>query len=213
MTADKAHLIRHGEVDNPYHVVYADLPGYGLSRLGEEQAEATAARLAERPVSRVVSSPLLRARQTAMAIADKHGLAVTIDEGLTEWEGGVRWAGVRWEDLDKVFPGELTDYLENPLNLEFASETISQCGARLAQTVAHLTASDDGGEMVFVSHQDTVHAGYLTLTGRLPAPAGFRYHDDKPTHASVITLERDGAKWRRVGYWEPHQGEAFPPVN
>lgn len=193
-------------------MVYADLPGYALSRLGQEQAAETADRLAASPVRGVISSPLLRARQTAVAIADKHGLAVTIDEDLTEWEGGVRWAGVRWEDLDSVFPGELTQYLENPLGLTFSPETIQECGARMARAVRKLAEPVDGGDIVFVSHQDTVHAGYLTLTGQLPAPIGFKYHDDKPTHASVITLEPDESGWARVAYWEPHQGEVFPPL-
>ncbi|MCP3976187.1 MAG: histidine phosphatase family protein [bacterium] len=213
MPATKVHLVRHGEVENPHHVVYADLPGYGLSRLGQAQATATGLRLADHDVSRVVSSPLLRARQTAAAIADKHGTAITIEGGLTEWEGGVRWAGVRWEDLDTVFPGELTEYLETPLELDLGAETIQECGARLARTVNAMAESIASGELVFVSHQDTVHAGYLHLTGQLPATAGFRYHDGKPTHASVITLEPDGETWRRVGYWEPDQGEAFPPLD
>ena len=44
------HLIRHGEVHNPDHVVYADLDGFGLSELGRQQARAAAARLAETDV-------------------------------------------------------------------------------------------------------------------------------------------------------------------
>ena len=48
------HLIRHGEVHNPDHVVYADLDGFGLSELGRQQARAAAARLAETDVCAVV---------------------------------------------------------------------------------------------------------------------------------------------------------------
>ncbi len=213
MSATQVHLVRHGEVENPHHVVYADLPGYGLSDRGHIQATETAVRLADHHVSLVVSSPLLRARQTAAAIADKHGLAIAIDAGLTEWEGGVRWAGVRWGDLDSVFPGELAEYLERPLELTFSPETILECGERMARTVSALASTVDDGEVVVVSHQDTVHAGYLALTGQLPAPAGFRYHDGKPTHASVITLEPEGTRWRQVDFWEPEQGEVFPPID
>ena len=43
------HLVRHGEVENPDHVVYADLAGFGLSGRGVSQAEAAADYLAPAP--------------------------------------------------------------------------------------------------------------------------------------------------------------------
>ena len=55
------HLIRHGEVDNPRDVVYADMPGFGLSETGRRQAEAAGSYLAATPLVRIVSSPLDRA--------------------------------------------------------------------------------------------------------------------------------------------------------
>jgi broad specificity phosphatase PhoE len=113
VSATNVHLIRHGEVDNPHHVVYADLPGYGLSPLGHAQATAAADYLSDLPLRRVISSPLLRARQTAAAIARPHDVPMEIDGALTEWSASLRWAGVRWDELEDVFPGELTAYLKH----------------------------------------------------------------------------------------------------
>ena len=62
------YLVRHGEVANPNHVVYADLPGFNLSPLGVRQAHAAGRHLARRPIDAVVTSPLARAVQTATAI-------------------------------------------------------------------------------------------------------------------------------------------------
>ncbi len=40
--AARVHLVRHGEVHNPDHLVYASLPGFTLSSTGEAQARAVA---------------------------------------------------------------------------------------------------------------------------------------------------------------------------
>ncbi|MDQ3783156.1 MAG: histidine phosphatase family protein, partial [Actinomycetota bacterium] len=73
------HLVRHGEVDNPEHVVYGDLANFGLSIAGHRQAAAAGRYLSRRPIERVVCSPLLRAVSTAWAIGARHGLVPEID--------------------------------------------------------------------------------------------------------------------------------------
>lgn len=209
MSAARIHLIRHGEVDNPHHVVYADLPGYGLSATGRSQAADTGEYLAGAPITCVISSPLLRARQTAAAIAGFHGLEIEVDARLTEWGGGVRWGGVGWEQLDAVFPGELTAYLEEPLNITFGPESLQECGRRAAGAIRDWTERIESGEAVVVSHQDTIHAARLELTGAWRPD----YHAGKPEHASVITVVPAPGDWEELKYWAPTQGEPFPPVD
>jgi phosphohistidine phosphatase SixA len=53
-----------------------------LTAAGHEAAAALAAQLADKGIDAVVSSPLLRARQTAQAVADAAGTRVEIDERL-----------------------------------------------------------------------------------------------------------------------------------
>lgn len=208
VSASLVHLVRHGEVENPHHVVYADLPGYGLSAQGLVQARSAGARLAAASITRVISSPLLRATQTAAEIAVSHEIQPEKDEQLTEWAVGIRWAGVRWDDLEEVFPGELNAYLETPLDLEFGSESLQACGERVAAAVRAAAAAMNGGELVVVSHQDPIHAGHLALAGRTPAD----YHADKPAHAGIVTLQPDATRWAEAGYWQPEQGQQFPPL-
>jgi len=209
VSATRVHLIRHGEVENPHHVVYADLPGYGLSPAGHTEAAATADHLAGFPLQRVVSSPLLRARQTAAAIAQPHGLVVEVDEALTEWTTSLRWAGVRWDDLEEVFPGELTAYLENPTDLSFGDETLADCGARVATVARAVAASVADGDVAIVGHQDPIHAALIALSGVVPTP----YHSTKPNHGGITTLEPTPGLWRRTAYWEPNQVAVFPPLD
>ena len=207
------HLVRHGEVHNPRHVVYADLDGFGLSELGQNQAGAAGSYLAARPVAAVVHSPLQRATETAAVIAARHDVPGQIDHRLTEWLMGTRWAGVVWEDLPAQYPGELEAYLEHPADLPFSPEPISTVAARFCAAIGAAIERHPDGDIVFVSHQDPVQAARLALLGRSLTTL----HDSKPAHAEVITLTTadpvSAALWHEDTRWAPQQGSLFPPVD
>ena len=79
------HLVRHGEVHNPQHLMYGRLPGYRLSQRGQQQAQAAALWLKSRPLAALHASPMQRARETASILAAHNGgLPVHIDERLIE---------------------------------------------------------------------------------------------------------------------------------
>ena len=195
-----AYLIRHGEVENPDHVVYADLPGFALSQRGRAQASAAGRYLAPRSVALIVTSPLERAVETAELLAGEIRAAVVTDDRLFEWRLSSRWAGVGWDDLPEVCPGELEAYLAHPYHLDFAPESLASVAARVAECVRQWVAQT-AGNIAFVSHQDPIHAGWLHLTGI--GPDG--YQSAKPEHASVITLQPGSAGWSRTEYWSPEQ--------
>lgn len=72
MPATTIHFVRHGEVDNPNHVLYERLPGFHLSARGVRMAQATAKYIATVPqmrgITAIYSSPLERTRETAREI-------------------------------------------------------------------------------------------------------------------------------------------------
>src|SRR5260370_517905 len=78
------HLLRHGEVHNPNHVLYGRLPGYHLSGNGQLMAAAAADYFDGRPVAALFASPLERAQETAQPVADRLGLQITTDDRLIE---------------------------------------------------------------------------------------------------------------------------------
>ncbi len=78
------YYIRHGETDwNADHRLQgrADIP---LNEKGIEQAEKQIAALKTLGINKIVSSPLLRAKQTANIIASALGVDVVFEEKLTE---------------------------------------------------------------------------------------------------------------------------------
>jgi broad specificity phosphatase PhoE len=197
--AGRVHLVRHGEVWNPDHVVYASLPGFGLSETGVSQAKEVGRYLRSAPIVAVWSSPLERAIATAEPIATHHDLPIRIDTELIEWKMADDWAGIRWDDLPGQRPGELEAYLAHPDDLPFASEALSALATRMRQAIASIAGRHDG-DVVIVSHQDPVQAARLSLTGRDLA----RQQLDKPQHGTVITL-KPGNPWTELTAWTPDQ--------
>ena len=198
--------MRHAEVSNPEHIVYASLPGFGLSARGAVQAGATARYLGRRPLVAVWSSPLERAVRTAEAIATRLGEPVRVDPDLSEWKLMDRWAGTAWDDLELTFPGELTAFLSRPDQLDFTPEPLAALGERVAGAVRRLQVSYPQGEVVVVSHQAPIRAATLLLTGE---PLS-RFWDAKPGHGAVITLQ-PGARWAVEATWQP-EAETLTPA-
>jgi probable phosphoglycerate mutase len=78
----KIFLVRHGEAAASWHE--ADNPG--LSERGREQAAATAERLLRQVAAdtRLISSPLLRAQETARPLAQSLGTPIAVVEAFRE---------------------------------------------------------------------------------------------------------------------------------
>ncbi len=198
------HLVRHGEVDNPDYLVYADLPGFGLSPHGVEQARRVGRYLGPRPVVTIWSSPLERSLRTAEEIAARTGVPVKVDPDLTEWRVVGRWKGHTWRDIPQNFPGELEAYLEHPESLPYGDEPLEVLADRMAATARRLDLEHPHGDVVIVSHQDPIQAGRLRLIG---SPLS-QLQQDKPGHGAVVTL-RPGPTWRLETVWEPGESPRF----
>jgi alpha-ribazole phosphatase/probable phosphoglycerate mutase len=86
-------LARHGESEGNFAGSLQgsrfDTP---LSGRGRRQAEALAIRLSEEGIDAVWSSPMVRARETAAIVAAPHGISVSIDADLVEFDWGI-WSG------------------------------------------------------------------------------------------------------------------------
>lgn len=191
--ASLVHLVRHGEVENPENIIYGELPGFGLSEEGLDQAKKVARHLASRPIVAVWSSPLERALSTAAEIAKPFGLSVRIDIALGEWRGMEPWTGLKWEELPQDL---LQIYLDDPIRFEVGPETLQDLARRMSSALTRVSESVQVGEIVVVSHQDPIQAARLTLTGG----SLDRLSLDKPGHGSVVAL-RPGNPWEEIPIW------------
>jgi broad specificity phosphatase PhoE len=81
-------LVRHGQTESSARMAYSGQSDIPLTGAGREQAAHAARQLAGAGIDAVISSPLIRARDTAQAIADATGAPLTIDERLVEVDYG-----------------------------------------------------------------------------------------------------------------------------
>ncbi|MEU4837091.1 histidine phosphatase family protein [Nocardia testacea] len=92
-------LLRHGvSTSNTGGTLAGRSPGVELTDRGGEQARAVADRLAGLPISRIVTSPLLRCQRTVSPLAAELGLEPVVDDRLAEVDYG-EWTGRRIQDL------------------------------------------------------------------------------------------------------------------
>ena len=210
------HLLRHGEVFNPDHILYGRLPGYQLSLRGLQQADLAARFLTGRPVGYVAASPLERARQTAAPIAAEFDLEVAIDDRLIEAANALE--GTRVEGpVSLVKDVRKWRYFGNPTRPSWGepyTEIVERMLAAVLAAVDVVAAQPphaDGraAEGVCVSHQLPIYVLRRYLEGK------HLFHD--PRHrecglASVTTVTFVGHEAVEVDYCEPAAPIVRPAV-
>jgi broad specificity phosphatase PhoE len=159
-------MVRHAEVHNPERVLYGRLPAFRLSDYGEKQAERTANFLASRPITAVYSSPLMRARQTAARIADRHPGALRLMTGLLN-EIGTSWQGTPYTKFQAGFSAY--EHRREP-----DDESIEDIAARMVEFVERARQRHPGETVVGVSHGDPITILRLALASRPLTVAALR---------------------------------------
>ncbi|HEY8602392.1 MAG TPA: histidine phosphatase family protein [Thermomicrobiales bacterium] len=159
-------IARHAEVHNPQRLFYGRLPEFRLSAWGEKQAERTADLLDSRAITAVYSSPLIRARQTAARIADRHPGAQRLVTDLLN-ELGTSWQGTPYSQFKAGFSA-----YEN--RREPGDESIEEIAARMVEFVERARERHWGETIVGVSHGDPVTILRLALSGRPLTVASLR---------------------------------------
>ncbi|MBS0261927.1 MAG: histidine phosphatase family protein [Planctomycetes bacterium] len=148
-------LVRHGATEANERVPYIlqgdgiDLP---LSPNGQRQADAVAAFLPQFPIRKVYSSPMLRARQTAAAIAAKLNVETAVAEGIHECSVGV-WEGLDWGTIQARFPDEHRQFMANPAETPYlGGESYGDVLRRAKPVFARLLAEHAGESIAVVAH-------------------------------------------------------------
>jgi len=129
-----------------------------------------AAALEELDVAAVYTSPLVRAAETARAIAVPHGLAPVIRKDLREIELG-EVDGLQFEE----YPPELQEaLLATPATVRFpGGESYEELRVRVVATLEGLAVDHDGHTVVAVSHAGAIRAALATWLSVAPG-ASFR---------------------------------------
>jgi broad specificity phosphatase PhoE len=199
------HLLRHGEVHNPNHVLYGRLPGYHLSANGRMMADAAADYFDGRPVAAVFASPLERAQETAQPVAAGLGLEIVTDDRLIESGNVLEGKSVSLASL-AVNPANWK-YLWNPFRPSWG-EPYTEVVARVRQVVDRARDAARGQEAVCVSHQLPI------WVSRLAAERRRLWHNPNTRQCalgSVTSLSFDGDELTGVSYAVPPRRPVTDP--
>jgi len=191
------HLLRHGEVHNPDHVLYGRLPEYHLSANGRMMAAAAADYFDGRPVAAVFASPLERAQETAQPVAERLGRQITTDDRLIESGNVLEGKSVSLASL-AVNPLNWK-YLWNPFTPSWG-EPYVQVVARVRQVIDRAREAARGQEAVCVSHQLPI------WVSRLAAENKRLWHNPNSRQCalgSVTSFTFDGDELTGVSYAVP----------
>lgn len=141
-------FIRHGEVENNKNIQYANIPGFHLSKNGIEQAKIAALKLKNNfDIKKIVSSPLLRARETSSIINNLLNVEIEYSSNITEWQGPNEWIGLTFSEISKT-----NNFKNEKLDLDNVSEKLYEVYQRVHKIYNHFENT------IFVSHQDTIRA-------------------------------------------------------
>jgi len=151
VTAERVHLVRHGEVNNPDGVLYERLPNFGLTEYGRTLAESAVRHVPTSTISKLIVSPLQRTRESMAPWEAATGLTAVVDERVIEpWNEfrGMRLNGGR----ALLSRPDLWKFLMNPFRPSWG-EPYREIAQRMLAAMRDAVDSVDGGDVVIVSHQ------------------------------------------------------------
>ncbi|MGK5449292.1 bifunctional RNase H/acid phosphatase [Streptomyces radiopugnans] len=163
-------LLRHGETPLTPLKRFSGSGGTDpeLSATGLRQAEAAASALAARgTVQHVVSSPLVRCRQTARAVADRLGLGVEVEHDLREADFGA-WEGLTFAEVRERYPDDLDAWLASPEAAPTGGESFARVIRRVEAARDRILARHAGRTVLLVTHVTPVKVLACTALGAPP---------------------------------------------
>jgi len=169
-------LLRHGQTPMSVQKRYAGRSDAPLTGVGVQQAAAAAKRLASADLGVIVTSPLVRAVQTAQEVATVTGAAVVTDDGFRETDFGA-WEGLTFAEVRERWPAELATWLADPEVAPPGGESFTDVSARITAALHRVLADRAGQTVLIVSHVTPIKM--LVAAALLAPPAAlYRMHLD-----------------------------------
>lgn len=149
-------LIRHGETEWNRLGRFQGRTDVPLNQEGLEQAERLAQRLKEVPLTKIYTSPLIRARKTAEIVNDYHGVEIIPEEGLTEVDHG-HWTGMFKSQVMEMDGERYKTWLTRPDTLVMPEGESLADVYRRSVGVMEKIIENNVGETILVCSHDAVN--------------------------------------------------------
>lgn len=179
------YLIRHGSNDHLGKSLAGRLPNVHLNEKGRIESENLARALAAVPITRLISSPLDRARETAEPLSRKLGLPIELSTEILEVDFG-DWNGATLKQLDSDPLWHLYNSCRSATRIP-NGELIVEIQSRFVCKLESLRLENRDSTMAIFSHGDPIRAALCYYLG---IPLDFLQRlEVSPGSYSILRLE------------------------
>jgi broad specificity phosphatase PhoE len=160
-------LLRHGETEGNAQQIFQGQADFPLNSVGRDQAKALSNYWAENQVrfEKIITSPLLRAYETAEIIAKDLGLPVEENVLLKEVNNG-KFAGLNIQKINELHPNR-EDRINPFTPVGGTGETWFDLYLRAGRLLQYLMDNPPGRYLI-VSHGGTINSLLWTALGVVP---------------------------------------------
>lgn len=185
-------FVRHGEACGNIDRVFHGFTNSALTERGRQQIRRLGKRLSAETIHHIYSSDLKRAYETALAVAEPHGLEVIIDPRFREINGG-RWEEVEWSSLPERFPESYRLWVEEPHAVTMPDgESMAEFFMRLRSRVEEILLKHAGQTVCIATHGTAIRVLNCYFRGKpLTELNDISWCDN----ASVTVAEYDGQRF------------------
>lgn len=184
-------VVRHGQTSMTTAGIFSGggVPGPPLNDAGRQEAARAADLLASSGAVAVVASPLVRARQTADAIAAKLGVEVHEDEDLRECDFGL-WEGHTFTEMQEKYPEAAARWFRSLSAAPPEGESLEALAQRVTMARDRLVKRYDQQAVIVVTHSLVIRT--LLRLALEAAPAAMWRVQPAPGSVTEIQAFPDG---------------------
>lgn len=144
------YFVRHGEAENKDMIAYGRIPGFHLSKAGEERCKKLSKYFKDKSIVAIYTSPLERTFETANIIgATLPQIPIIHEYDLIEVDA-IGWQGSR---ADQLFTNEIYEKFLSDSHAQLPGENLSQLAERMKKVTFKLAKKHLGKEFICVSHE------------------------------------------------------------
>lgn len=193
-------FVRHGETDWNVEKRIQGHIDIGLNETGRAQALAMAFNAAHVSFKAIYSSDLVRAHETAKALAERENVEIKLLPQLRERNYGI-FQGITAAEGAKRYPEAYKHYMARDAGYHFETgESMTQLVARVSEAVDWMVRHHGGQTIAAVTHGGVLDILFRKATGRpLHTPRDF-----KIPNCGLNWFHFDGQGWHLESWGDRH---------
>lgn len=181
------YFVRHAESEANAKDILASQIDFPLSNQGKKQAHEIALKFKNKfKIDRIISSPLLRAKQTAGYFSDEFGINLLYSSDIVEQNLG-RFSGMTYGEIEKE-----KNYCHDRTKRwtwipDGGGESYEMIAERVKKFFKHIDSLEDNKSYLVVTHAVTMRLIHSVLTSSLP-----EYPSRIATNGEIWNVEYEG---------------------